>query len=145
MSSTPADWQINAHYFSRNFHYKGYSGHALRLAQWAFTLSGVSGKVKDFTSAVNVHEQDRIWKESFRAVVLGKWLGKILGSPAFLWNALGVPINQMNVLLEDGTIADFVKATFDPIPRFACMSTGGEKFPRIQMAESPSLISLFLC
>jgi hypothetical protein len=34
----------------------------------------------------------------------------------FNWHALGVPLNQMNCFLKDGTIEDFVKATFDPVP-----------------------------
>ena len=36
-------------------------------------------------------------------------------SSIFNWHALGVPRNQMNCFLKDGTIDDFVKATFDPI------------------------------
>lgn len=35
---------------------------------------------------------------------------------AFNWHALGVPRNQMNCFLQDGTVEDFVKATLDPVP-----------------------------
>lgn len=34
-------WCINETSFADNFHFRGYSGHALRLAQWAFWLAGV--------------------------------------------------------------------------------------------------------
>ena len=35
---------------------------------------------------------------------------------AFNWHALGVPKNQMNCFLQDGSVEDFVKATLDPVP-----------------------------
>jgi len=38
-----------------------------------------------------------------------------LTTSIFNWHALGVPQNQMNCFLNDGTVEDFVKATFDPI------------------------------
>lgn len=34
----------------------------------------------------------------------------------FNWHALGVPKNQMNCFLEDGTVEEFITATLDPIP-----------------------------
>lgn len=33
-------------------------------------------------------------------------------------------MNQMNMFLADGTVADFVAATFDPLPRLASFKTG---------------------
>ena len=40
----------------------------------------------------------------------------IADSSAFNWHALGVPKNQMNCFLQDGSVEDFVKATLDPVP-----------------------------
>jgi len=60
------------------------------------------------TEASNVWEQDLIWRTKVRPVLLHPLLVKILGSPIFLWNGLGVPINQMNCFLEDGSVKDFL-------------------------------------
>lgn len=87
------------------------------------------------TEASNRHEQDAIWTQKVRPVLLHPLLVRILGSPVFLWNGLGVPINQvswqkrrgargkraddadiwslgfgaqMNCFLEDGSVKDFL-------------------------------------
>lgn len=43
-----------------------FQGHALRLAQWAFWVMGITEDVKRFTEAGNVWEQDKIWREKVR-------------------------------------------------------------------------------
>jgi betaine lipid synthase len=70
-------------------------------------------------------------------------LVKILSSPVFLWNALGVPINQANCLLKDGSIQDFVLATFDPIPKMGCLSKGAYHYLLVYPSFSCLLFSLF--
>ncbi|WWC92743.1 uncharacterized protein L201_007702 [Kwoniella dendrophila CBS 6074] len=117
-----AYWLSNHWQFSRNFYFRGYSGWALRLAQIAFFLSGVSNDVKKLCKATNVQEQDKIWKKRIRPVFLGKWMVKLfLGNPMFNWHALGVPQNQMNCFLQDGTVEDYIKATLDPIPKLTTL------------------------
>ncbi|WVQ75099.1 hypothetical protein IAR50_004708 [Cryptococcus sp. DSM 104548] len=112
-----AYWKTHASQFSRNFYFRGYSGWALRIAQIAFFLAGVRGEVKKLCQATSVEEQQQIWEKKLRPVFLNRFMLKIvLGNPVFNWHALGVPQNQMNCFLQDGTIEDFVKATFDPIP-----------------------------
>jgi betaine lipid synthase len=117
LSHAYAYWKTHADQFSRNFYFRGYSGWALRLAQVAFFLAGVSGDVKRLCQATTIAEQERIWQKKLRPVLLNKIMLKgFLGNPAFNWHALGVPKNQMNCFLEDGTVEDFVKATLDPVP-----------------------------
>ena len=115
-----AYWKTHADQFSRNFYFRGYSGWALRLAQVAFLIAGVAGDVKQICTAPSTDEQERIWQKRLRPIMLNKVMVKgFLGNPSFNWHALGVPRNQMNCFLKDGTIEDFIVATLDPVPQLA--------------------------
>ncbi|CAK9784087.1 hypothetical protein CC85DRAFT_58115 [Cutaneotrichosporon oleaginosum] len=116
-----AYWMKHADQFQRNFYFRGYSGWALRLAQVAFFLAGVRGDVQRLCKANSTAEQQRIWDKRLRPVILNRIMLKVLGNPAFNWHALGVPRNQMNCFLADGSVADFVRATFDPVPGYSTM------------------------
>lgn len=52
---------------------------------------------------------------------------------AFNWHALGVPKNQMNCFLQDGTVEDFVKATLDPIPSLGTLRVSAVHSFRIDL------------
>ena len=54
-------WRANAGAFRAGFHTCGYSGHALRIAKWAFTLGGVRHWAARMATADAVQEQGRIW------------------------------------------------------------------------------------
>lgn len=55
----------------------GYSGHALRLAKWAFWLGGVRERVHEFVSAETVEAQGRIWDAYLRPVLLAPWIARL--------------------------------------------------------------------
>jgi betaine lipid synthase len=93
----------------------------IRLGNIAFALGGVSKDVKRLISSSTTVEQDRIWQNRLRPIIMNPVLKFILGHPIFCWNALGVPRNQLACLLEDGTIEDFISATLDPIPKLATL------------------------
>ncbi|PSR97105.1 hypothetical protein PHLCEN_2v4386 [Hermanssonia centrifuga] len=105
-------WRANASAFHSGFHMQGYSGHALRLAKWAFLLGGVRKWVRRFVDAESLEEQGRIWDHHLRPVLLAPWITKLFfANPVFLWNALGVPgaacqldaeIAQMHRVLSKG-------------------------------------------
>ncbi|OCF62173.1 betaine lipid synthase [Kwoniella mangroviensis CBS 10435] len=117
-----AYWLSHDTQFSRNFYFRGYSGWALRLAQIAFFLSGVRKDVKKICKASTIAEQEKIWNKKIRPIFLGRWMVKLfLGNPMFNWHALGVPQNQMNCFLQDGTVEDYIKATLDPIPKLTTL------------------------
>ncbi|WWD20259.1 hypothetical protein CI109_104735 [Kwoniella shandongensis] len=117
-----AYWKAHSSQFSRNFYFRGYSGWALRLAQVAFFVAGVRGDVKRLFNASSTDEQERIWRKRLRPIFLNKVMVKLfLGNPMFNWHALGVPMNQMNCFLKDGSVEDFVEATFDPIPKLTTL------------------------
>lgn len=120
-----AYWQTNVHEFTDNFFLRGYSGWALRLADVAFYVTGRSGDVKKLISASTRAEQVQIYSTRIRPVILNPLMKLMLASPFFCWNALGVPKNQLNCLLADGSIEDFICATLDPVPSVAVLKNEG--------------------
>jgi betaine lipid synthase len=77
-----AYWKAHADQFKRNFYFRGYSGWALRLAQAAFFVAGVSGDVKRLCQATTTAEQERIWNKRLRPVLLNRVMVKgFLGNP----------------------------------------------------------------
>ncbi|GAA5903303.1 class I SAM-dependent methyltransferase [Sporobolomyces salmoneus] len=109
-------WRKNDKAFSDCFYLRGYSGHALRLAKVALYLTGMSKVAHEFCAAKTLDEQKRIWDDKLRPVLLSKLITKVfLSNPAFLWNALGVPINQANVFLSETTTEQFAIDTLDPV------------------------------
>ncbi|GAA5930792.1 class I SAM-dependent methyltransferase [Sporobolomyces koalae] len=109
-------WRKNDKSFSDCFYMRGYSGHALRLAKVALWVTGMSGVAREFCAAKTIEEQRRIWDFKLRPVLLSKAITRIfLSNPAFLWNALGVPINQMKVFLDETTTRQFAIDTLDPV------------------------------
>lgn len=119
-----AYWQTNIAEFTDNFFLRGYSGWAVRLGKVAFSLAGVSGDVKKLINASTTTEQKRIYDTRLKPVLLNPVMKLILASPFFCWNALGVPKNQLNCLLADGSIEDFICATLDPVPGLSVLKTG---------------------
>ncbi|KAG8984034.1 hypothetical protein FRB93_006827 [Tulasnella sp. JGI-2019a] len=112
-----AYWKTHSDQFSNNFHLQGFSGWALRIVHFAFAVAGVSDDVKRLCKASTTMEQNKIWTEKLRPVFLNKFVCKFfLANPLFTWRTMGVPKNQVNCFLGDGSVEDFVKATLDPIP-----------------------------
>jgi betaine lipid synthase len=117
-------WRINDDAFSTSFYHRGYSGWALRLAQFLFRMAGVSEDVKTMCEADSLEEQARIWKEKLQPVLLNPVVVALLKSPVFCWNALGVPMNQRSMLLQDGTVYDFINDTLTPLPATYSLKNG---------------------
>jgi betaine lipid synthase len=101
-SSAYQFWRINADSFSSSFYLRGYSGWALRLASFIFRLAGVSKDVAALCSSDTLEQQEEIWRKKLRPVLLNPVVVALLKSPIFCWNALGVPLNQRQMLLDDG-------------------------------------------
>ena len=70
-------WRANATAFRSCFHMRGYSGHALRLAKWAFFFGGVREWVRRFVEAESVEEQGRIWDAHLKPVLLAPWITRL--------------------------------------------------------------------
>ncbi|PWN29952.1 hypothetical protein BDZ90DRAFT_228998 [Jaminaea rosea] len=110
-------WRLNTHCWDRNFYFRGYSGHALRLAKVAFSLFGCNRSAEAMCNAGTLEEQASIWKRSLRKTLINPTLINVfLSNPAFLWNALGVPINQFNCFRNEGVSAgQYAVDTLDPV------------------------------
>lgn len=118
-------WRMNTHCWDRNFYFRGYSGHALRLAKIAFSLFGVNKSAEAMCEAPTMEEQQRIWEKTLRKTLINPTLINLfLSNPAFLWNALGVPINQFNCFRNEGVSAgQYAVDTLDPVVKHTPLKT----------------------
>ena len=142
-------WRINAHMFtsddpSTTFYLRGYSGWALRLARIIFKLSGVSEDVQRVCEASTIKEQEKIWHEKIRPVLLNPLVTMILKNPLFCWNALGVPMNQRKMFLDEGSAYDYCKDTLDPIPSTAVLKDGAYHYLLVCVFRTFSCTNLLM-
>ncbi|KAJ7042017.1 hypothetical protein C8F04DRAFT_1078032 [Mycena alexandri] len=117
-------WRTNEDAFSSAFYLRGYSGWAIYLMRIVFKCAGVSRHVKEFCNADTLQEQDRIWWMHLRPVMLNPVVVALMKSPVFCWNALGVPLNQRKMLLNDGGVYEYIRDTLDPLPSSYLLKTG---------------------
>lgn len=117
-------WRLNDDAFSSAFYLRGYSGWALRLARLVFSLAGVSADVEALCNSDTLEEQQKIWEGKLRHVLLNPVVVALLRNPVFCWNALGVPLNQRRMLLEEGSVYDFICHTLDPLASKYLFKTG---------------------
>lgn len=129
-SSAYQFWRVNSNAFSSSFYRRGYSGWAIRIADWLLKMNGLSGAVEELCNAQTIEEQDRIWKGSLRKLfVEGSLVQRLVDSPVFLWNALGVcsilhpwsfnstdmlscfkvPQNQKKAFTDEGSVYEFIR------------------------------------
>ncbi|KAF9411502.1 hypothetical protein BGZ94_001334, partial [Podila epigama] len=109
-------WYKNRSTFDTSFYETGYSGLALRLFKWLVRIKGLASAVEEITTADDVEVQERLWETVVKPSTLPEWLvQRVLSHPAFLWNALGVPINQMKMILDEGNAVEYIYDTLDPI------------------------------
>ncbi|KAG9122682.1 hypothetical protein FRC07_000821, partial [Ceratobasidium sp. 392] len=101
-------------------------GWALRITKWTLWLEGVLGDARRMCNVDTIEEQEHIWREKLRPVLLNNWFVRlVLNNPAFLWNALGVPLAQRRAFLKEGSCFEFARDTLDPLPSTAVLKDGG--------------------
>ena len=127
-------WRINCDAFQNSFYLRGYSGWALRLAKFLFNLAGVSKDVENLCNAGSIEEQQRIYNEKIRPIIMNSVVVALLKNPVFCWNALGVPLNQRKMFLDEGTAYDFIKDTLDPIPSRSLLKTGAYHYLLVSLS-----------
>ncbi|KAF5385883.1 hypothetical protein D9615_002476 [Tricholomella constricta] len=123
-SSAYQFWRLNDDAFASGFYMRGYSGWALRLARVIFSFAGVTKHVEKLCDCDTIAEQENIWRTKLRPVLLNPIVVALLKSPVFCWNALGVPLNQRRMLLEEGSIYEFICHTLDPLTSTYLLKTG---------------------
>ncbi|KAJ6630276.1 hypothetical protein B0H10DRAFT_1983869 [Mycena sp. CBHHK59/15] len=117
-------WKRHDGAFDSSFYLNGYSGWALRIMRIIFGLAGVSGDVAALCDADTLEQQESIWREKLRPVMLNPAVVLLLRNPVFCWNALGVPLNQRKMLLRDGGMSEYVQETLDPLVSTYLLKTG---------------------
>ncbi|TPX33943.1 hypothetical protein SeMB42_g07408 [Synchytrium endobioticum] len=108
------------HYWKQNARFKhlyktGCSGLAIRVFQFVTKVRGLTSAVERMCNADSIKEQNEIWLNQVRPHFLSKWLVKLLNNDRFLWGALGVPPAQMQMVLDDQSVYDFLADSFDPL------------------------------
>ena len=135
-SSAYQFWRSNVDAFSSSFYMHGYSGLALRLAKFIFKIARVTDDVKKMCDSDTLEEQAAIWHEKLRPVLLNPVVVALLKSPVFCWNALGVPLNQRQMILEEGTFYDYVMNTLDPLASTHLFKTGSYFYLLVSQSRS---------
>ncbi|KAI8076787.1 uncharacterized protein BX664DRAFT_367349 [Halteromyces radiatus] len=116
-------WSQHSDRFSHKFYKTGYSGLALSIFEWWVRMNGLSKPVHDLCHAATIEEQQAIWLQHIRPAMFSPMIRKILNNPMFMWNALGVPMNQMNMFLEECTTQEYIENTLDPISSRSLLRT----------------------
>ncbi|THU83335.1 hypothetical protein K435DRAFT_689729, partial [Dendrothele bispora CBS 962.96] len=114
-SSAYQFWRRNVNAFSSSFYLQGYSGWAVRTFKILFRLAGLRKDIERMCNCDTIAEQMDIWSNRVRPMMLSPFVVALLKSPTFCWNALGVPMNQRKMLMDEGGIYEYVKETLDPI------------------------------
>ncbi|PAV19458.1 S-adenosyl-L-methionine-dependent methyltransferase [Pyrrhoderma noxium] len=119
-------WRMNTHMFtsSSSLYMHGHSGAALRFSRALFRLFGKSGDVGRLCDADTISEQENIWRESLRPIFVNRLAAFLLGGSIFCWRALGVPMNQLRMVLSEGSVIQYIKDTLDPISSLGTLKNG---------------------
>ncbi|KYK56751.1 hypothetical protein DCS_03757 [Drechmeria coniospora] len=118
-------WFDNVHVFQNadghGLYGTGGSRHALRLVRWLLQLFGLQNEVVRLLEAKTLNEQREIWRQKIRPVLLSKLVCKLIVSQqSFLWNALGVPKNQLDIIEADHARSSLAKG--EKLPGKSCRS-----------------------
>lgn len=129
-------WLANASTFTSRLgcglYETGGSRHAVRLAKYLFVLAGLQSEVKLLCNCETIKEQQKIWYNSLRRMLLNRILHwTIIRHSPFLWKALGVPPAQRDMIVHDylrkigsknatpaacgNAIWDYMVDTLDPV------------------------------
>lgn len=108
-------WSAHENAFDTCFYKSGYSGNVVKLLEYLLWITGTKQAARDMINASNLGEQRKAWK-SLRKAFISDTVGALfLANPMFLWNALGVPINQLKMLQSEGTALQYAIDTLDPV------------------------------
>lgn len=105
-------WLKNVHVFQSTYglYDTGGSRHAIRAMRWVSRLFGIQGAVKQVLAAKTLNEQREIWRNKIRPALLSKLVSNlVVAQESFLWSALGVPKNQLAMIVNDHANSDLVK------------------------------------
>ncbi|KAJ1727183.1 hypothetical protein LPJ72_006056 [Coemansia sp. Benny D160-2] len=94
----------------------GYSGLALRSLHAMMRLTGIRDTAQKMTrQGMTLSEQTHLWRQRMRGWVRGALATWFLDNPVIMWQLLGVPINQWNMLRSEGSMSQYVRDTIEPV------------------------------
>ncbi|KAJ2705931.1 hypothetical protein FB645_002020 [Coemansia sp. IMI 203386] len=99
----------------RNFYTTGYSGTALLCLKLVLKILGVHASTETLTRCDSLEQQSALWISKVRQKLLGNLAVLLLDNPIVMWRLLGVPINQWNMLRQEGSMSQYVRDTLDPV------------------------------
>ena len=75
---------------------------ALRVLAIIFKMHGKADRLDAFANAPTLDAQRELYESQIRPVLLsGSFVKLVLSNPVFLWNSLGVPMNQLSIFLKE--------------------------------------------
>lgn len=86
---------------------------ALRLVRWIFTICKIKPDVAALCKAKTLDEQEKIWHDRIRPVLLSPVTRLAVCNSVFLWKALGVPMNQADCI--ETSLFQYIVDTLDPL------------------------------
>lgn len=115
-------WCARQGHFDACFYRSGYAGNVLKVLDWLFYLTGTTQAAREMATAVDLPSQRAAWAKLRRAFISNTTGWILLANPVFLWNALGVPVNQLKMLLSEGSALQYAIDTLDPIAEQTLLS-----------------------
>ncbi|RDW87741.1 hypothetical protein BP5796_03435 [Coleophoma crateriformis] len=108
---------------SRGLYETGGSRHAIRVVRLLTTVLGFKKEVKALLASKTLNEQREIWDKKIRPLIMSRLLSYfVVSSEKFLWAALGVPSNQLAMLVADEessnrgqAVWNYMTSTLDPV------------------------------
>ncbi|KAJ1965175.1 hypothetical protein GGI12_000951 [Dipsacomyces acuminosporus] len=99
----------------RNLYTTGYSGLALHCLRVIAKLLGFHKVSQSLTQSPSLDWQRSQWNGKIRNKILSNLGIRFMDNPVAMWQLLGVPINQWNMLRSEGSMAQYMADTLDPV------------------------------
>lgn len=115
-------WSHHETSFDSCFYKSGYAGKVVKTVEWLLWLTGTQPAARDMISAENFLDQGRAWGKLRKAFIRDTVGVLLLANPIFLWNGLGVPMNQLRMLLKEGSPLQYAIDTLDPVAEQTLLS-----------------------
>ncbi|KAJ1869793.1 hypothetical protein LPJ55_005120 [Coemansia sp. RSA 990] len=110
----------------RNLYTTGYSGLALQCFRVIARVLGISHDLHKIANASSLQEQVDIWRSRVGSKLLSPLSIRFLDNPVAMWQLLGVPVSQWNMLRGEGSMSQYVRDTIEPVA--ASMSFNNENY-----------------
>ncbi|KAJ2909296.1 hypothetical protein GGI21_002026, partial [Coemansia aciculifera] len=99
----------------RNLYTTGYSGVALHCLRAIAKMFGIHQATQQLATATTLAKQVALWTDTIRGRLFSNFAIRLLDNPVAMWQLMGVPINQWNMLRSEGSMSQYVRDTLDPV------------------------------